>query len=192
MDEAQPAGTCGMAALVGISKDRATAIVEKHRGDDVLDAANFNSPDQVVISGHIQAVNRAMEAAKQEKRAKAVLLPVSSAFHTILMEPARLALRSKLAEVSLAPPKFPIVANVNARIYPASHEEIKQRLTDQVVRPVLWEDCVGLMKAKEAQTFIEIGPGKVLTGLLRRIDRNADAVNIADMEGIRSFVGASA
>lgn len=192
MDEAQPAGTCGMAALVGLSKDQATAIVDKHRGDDVLDAANFNSPDQVVISGHIQAVYRAMEAAKQQKRTKAVLLPVSSAFHTSLMEPARQALRSKLAEVSLAPPKFPVVANVNARIYPASHGEIKQCLTDQVVRPVLWEDCVSTMKARDVQTFVEIGPGKVLTGLLRRIDRNAEAVNISDMEGICSFVGASA
>jgi len=192
MDEAQPAGTCGMAALVGLSRDQATAVVEEHRGDDVLDAANFNSPDQVVISGHIQAVNRAMEAAKQEKRTRVLLLPVSSAFHTSLMEPARQALGSKLKDVSPRESGFPVVANVNAQIYPASHQEIKQLLMDQIVRPVLWEDCVGLMRAKGVQTFVEIGPGKVLTGLLKRIDRNVETVNISDMQSLRSFVGASA
>jgi [acyl-carrier-protein] S-malonyltransferase len=177
---------------VGLSRDRAAVIVETHRGDDVLAAANFNSPDQVVISGHIQAVNRAIEAAKQEKRTRAVLLPVSSAFHTSLMEPARQLLGSKLEEVSPGEARFPVVANVTAQIYPSSHAGIKQLLMDQVIRPVLWEDCVSLMMAKGVQTFIEVGPGKVLTGLLKRMDRNADAINIADMQSIRSFVEASA
>jgi [acyl-carrier-protein] S-malonyltransferase len=192
MDEAQPIGTCGMAALVGLNRDQAAVIVETHRGGDVLDAANFNSPDQVVISGHIQAVNRAIEAAKQEKRTRAVLLPVSSAFHTSLMEPARQLLGSKLEEVSPGEARFPVVANVTAQIYPSSHAGIKQLLMDQVIRPVLWEDCVSLMKAKGVQTFIEVGPGKVLAGLLKRMDRNADAINVADMQSIRSFVEASA
>lgn len=190
MDEAQASGICGMAALVGLTREQAVAIVEKHRGNDVLEAANFNSPDQVVISGHINAVNRAMEALKQEKRTRAVLLPVSSAFHTSLMEPARQALMSALEEISPAQPLFPVVANVNARTYPASGQTVKQLLTDQIVGPVLWEDCVSLMRGKGAETFIEIGPGKVLAGLLRRIDRNAQAINISDMQSIRSLVEA--
>ncbi|MBI4962582.1 MAG: ACP S-malonyltransferase [Desulfomonile tiedjei] len=192
MDEAQPPGMCGMAALVGLNREQATAIVEKCRGDDVLDAANFNSPDQVVISGHLQAVNRAVEAVKQEKRTRAVLLPVSSAFHTILMEPARQALRSKLEALVPREPMFPVVANVNAQTYPVSRGAVNQLLMDQIVRPVLWEDCVSLMRSKGAETFIEIGPGKVLTGLLKRIDKTAASVNISDMQSIRSFVGASA
>jgi len=192
MDDAQPAGTCGMAALVGLSRDQAAAIVERHRGDEVLAAANFNSSDQVVISGHIQAVNRAIEAAKQEKRTRAVLLPVSSAFHTSLMEPARQSLRAKLEQIYPRESRFPVVANVNAQVYPSSHGEIRQLLMDQVIRPVLWEDCISLMRAKGAETFIEIGPGKVLTGLLKRMDRNADAVNISDLQSIRTYIEASA
>lgn len=191
MDEAQPPGTCCMAALVGLPKEEVLQLVEIHRGEEVLEAANFNAPDQVVISGHVDAVTRAVEAAKKEKRTRAVILPVSSAFHTCLMQGAREALRARLDNVSAGSPGFPVIANVNAREYPASDHGLKQLLTEQVVRPVLWEECIRTMIENCADIFVEIGPGKVLAGLLRRIDRQAVAINVCDLAGVRSFQGAS-
>lgn len=187
MDESQPPGTCGMAALVGMQRDAVIATVDACRGSDVLEAANFNAPDQIVVSGHITALDRVIEAVKGQRRAKAVMLSVSSAFHTSLMEPAREALRHGLQSVHTEEGAFPVIANVNARPHPQGNDEIKALLTEQVVRPVLWEDSVRAMIAMGVQTFVEVGPGKVLTGLLRRIDRNARAINISDREGIRSL-----
>ena len=163
--------------------------MELHRGEEVLEAVNFNAPDQVVISGHVEAVNRAVEAAKKEKKTRAVMLPVSSAFHTSLMQPAKEALRARLDNVSAGAPSFPVIANVNAQEYPASDHGVKLLLTEQVVRPVLWEDCIRTMRENGAETFVEIGPGKVLAGLLRRIDREAVAINVSDLAGVRAFQG---
>lgn len=188
MDEAQPARTCCMAALIGVSRDQALDLVEKHRGDSVLEAANFNSPDQVVISGSMDSVTRVLHAFKGERRARAVMLPVSSAFHTSLMEPARRALRTRLEGVAPKPPRFPVLANVNAQPYPNEEQGIRQLLVDQVVSPVLWEDCVRNMIRAGAKSFLEVGPGRVLTGLLRRIDRNVEATSISDFQSIQSLV----
>jgi [acyl-carrier-protein] S-malonyltransferase len=191
MDQAQPPGTCCMAALVGIPKEEVLRLVELHRGEDVLEAVNFNAPDQVVISGHVEAVNRAVEAAKKEKKTRAVILPVSSAFHTSLMQPVKEALRARLDKVSAGSPNFPVIANVNAQQYPASDHGVKLLLTEQVVQPVLWEDSIRTMRENGAETFVEIGPGKVLAGLLRRIDREAVAINVSDLAGVRAFQGVS-
>jgi [acyl-carrier-protein] S-malonyltransferase len=188
MDRSQPAGTCGMAAIIGVSREQVTEIVDRFRGDLVLEAANFNAPDQVVISGHIENLNRVVEALKQEKRVRAVMLPVSSAFHTSLMQPAREALRMRLESVTMKQPAFDVISNKSAQPYPASDGAVKRLLMDQVVSPVQWEDSIRTMLNSGVDTFIEIGPGKVLTGLLRRIDRTAVAVNISGIEDIRSFV----
>ncbi|MBI5250209.1 MAG: ACP S-malonyltransferase [Desulfomonile tiedjei] len=187
MDNAQPPGTCAMAALLGPSREEALKIVETHRGDHVLEAANFNAPDQVVVSGHLEAVGRLVEAVKNEKRTRAVMLPVSSAFHTTLMEPAREALVARLERVVLGNASFPVIANVNAKPYPDSAHGVKQRLTAQLVSPVLWEDCVRTMRANGVELFLEVGPGKVLTGLMKRIERTVSAASIADLAGISSL-----
>ncbi len=187
MDESQPPGTCGMAALIGMSREEALKTVEACRGTDVLEAANFNAPDQVVVSGHMSALSRVVESVKGQRRTRAVMLPVSSAFHTSLMEPAREALRHRLEPVITSDTAFPVMANVSASPHPHASGELKTLLTDQVVRPVLWEESVRAMIRLGVETFIEVGPGKVLTGLLRRIDRNARAINISDPEGIRSL-----
>lgn len=192
MDEAQPAGASGMAAIVGLKKDRVLELVETHRGDDTLEAANFNAPDQVVVSGSMSAVTRIAEAAGAERRTKVVVLPVSAAFHTTLMEPARETVLSRLEQVRFKEARFPVVANLTARAYPSSPHEIRQHLADQVVRPVLWEECVQTMKQSAPEKFIEIGPGKVLSGLLRRIDRSQTGANVSTMDDIRSMVKASA
>ncbi|MFC1834890.1 ACP S-malonyltransferase, partial [Thermodesulfobacteriota bacterium] len=189
MEEAQPPGSCGMAALVGPPGDEAVAMVEADRGDDVLEAANFNSPEQVVVSGHLSAVGRLVTTAKGRKRTKAVMLPVSSAFHTSLMQSARDALAEKLSAVRLGEGKFQVLANVNGEPYD-SGETAKDLMIDQVVKPVQWVECVRTMKKLGASLFLEIGPGKVLSGLLRRIDRKARAVSISNLESIRAFQGA--
>ncbi len=191
MEESQPAGTCGMAALIGVSRDQAKELVQRFRGDLVLEAANFNAPDQVVISGHIENLNRVLEHLKNERRIRAVMLPVSSAFHTHLMQPARDALRVKLADVVMKPPVFSVISNASAQPYSTSDVDIKQLLVDQVVSPVLWEDSIRAMLSSGVGLFVEIGPGKVLTGLLRRIDRAARAINISGIEDLRSFVESS-
>lgn len=187
MDESQPAGTCGMAAVIGVGREDVEAAVETCREDNVLQPANFNAPDQVVVSGHVTALNRLIEAIKTHRRSRTVLLPVSSAFHTSLMEPARELLRQQLEKVATREAAFPVMSNVTAEVHPSSDREIKRLLTEQVVRPVRWEDCVRKMLTMGAETFVEIGPGKVLTGLLKRIDRNARAINVSDPESLRSF-----
>jgi [acyl-carrier-protein] S-malonyltransferase len=187
MDEAQPAGTCGMAAIIGLDRYRVLEFVSAHRGDGELAAANFNAPDQVVISGELEAVRRAIRAVGVERKARAVMLPVSSAFHTALMEPARVPLAHRLATVSLSPARFPVVANVNAQVYSDSHEEIRELLVNQVVSPVLWEDCVRTMTERGAACFLEVGPGKVLSGILRRIDRSLRCISVSDLDAIRSL-----
>jgi [acyl-carrier-protein] S-malonyltransferase len=187
MDESQSPGTCGMAALIGLTREEALETVEACRGSDVLEAANFNAPDQVVVSGHMSALGRVVESVKARPRKRAVMLPVSSAFHTSLMEPARETLRHFLEPVRTSHAAFPVMANVSASPHPQASREVKALLTDQVVRPVLWEESVRAMIRLRVETFIEVGPGKVLTGLLRRIDRNARAINISDSEAIRSL-----
>jgi [acyl-carrier-protein] S-malonyltransferase len=187
MDEAQPSGACAMAAIIGPSNKDVLRLVDECRADQVLEAVNFNAPDQVVISGHAEAIDRVLKAAQKVKRTRAVLLPVSSAFHTPLMGTAKEALSRRLDRVVTGQARFPVVANVTADTYPSSDQEIKQLLTEQVVRPVLWEECVRKMRNCGAEVFVEIGPGKVLTGLLRRIDREASGVNISDPSSISAY-----
>jgi [acyl-carrier-protein] S-malonyltransferase len=140
----------------------------------------------------VGAVARVVEAAGRLRRTKAVALPVSSAFHTNLMEPAKDALNRRLEGVSFGQARFPVIANLNARPYPSSPEEIRRNLVDQVVQPVLWEDCVATMKQSGPARFLEIGPGRVLSGLLRRIDKQLSSTNISDVQSLRSLEAESA
>jgi [acyl-carrier-protein] S-malonyltransferase len=188
MDDAQPPGTCGMSAILGLSWERVAELVEAHRADDVLEIANYNAPDQIVVSGRIEALKRLAEALKGEKRAKAVALPVSSAFHTALMASAKETLRNSMGNLVPNTPDFPVVSNVTGKVY-VFPDTFRDLLLEQVVRPVRWVDCIRTMKAAGAGVFVELGPGKVLTGLMRRIDRDLSAVSISDIEGIKSFDG---
>jgi [acyl-carrier-protein] S-malonyltransferase len=190
MDEAQPQGLCGMAALIGPGREDALKIVELHRGEDTLEAANFNAPDQTVISGHMAAIDRVLDAVSGERRTRAVKLTVSSAFHTSLMAPAKVALSERLADVVFGKMNFPVLSNVTGLPYPDS-EDAKQLLVEQVISPVLWIDCVKALRGAGDAVPLEVGPGKVLSGLLRRIERGAKAVNISDLDSILSLEEAS-
>jgi [acyl-carrier-protein] S-malonyltransferase len=190
MHGAQPLGSCGMAAVIGIPVERVREIVSSAREGSILDLANLNSPDQSVISGEIEPLERAVQAASREKRSRVVRLHVSSAFHTSLMESARDTLSECLKEIHFGETQFAVIANVNAEPYPGQDRDMKSLLLDQVVSPVLWESCARKMIGMGAQVFLEIGPGKVLSGLLKRIDRSVSAISVSDFQSIENLQGA--
>ncbi|MDA8407091.1 MAG: ACP S-malonyltransferase [Deltaproteobacteria bacterium] len=192
MDKAQPPGTCGMAAVIGVPVDRIYEIVESEKRGSVLEIANYNSPDQCVISGTCDALKRAADILSKERRSRVVILPVSSAFHTCLMDSARESLKSVIDETVLSPLRFRVIANVNAEPYPDTPMDMKALLLKQLVSPVLWESCVRKMISLKASQFLEIGPGKVLSGLMRRIDRTVSVTSLSDSQTINDIQGAFA
>ena len=172
MQEAVPVGEGAMAALLGLDLDAVRALVAEAAQGDVLAAANDNDPAQVVISGQKAAVERAVEAAKGAGAKRAVMLPVSAPFHCELMQPAAEAMRAALAEVEIAAPKVPLVANVVAEAVddPA---RIRELLVEQVCGAVRWRESVEWMVAQGVDEFWEVGAGKALSGMVRRIHRPA-------------------
>lgn len=191
MNNAQPAGACGMAAIIGVQRDRALEIIASVKGS-TLEIANYNSPEQYVISGDIDSVDQAVEIASREKRSRVVRLPVSSAFHTDLMSPAKESLSACLDGIRFSAPQFKVIANVNGKTYPDEPEEMKSLLLTQLISPVLWQSCVRKMIEMGARRFIEIGPGKVLSGLLKRIDRSVEVTSVSDLQGIEDLQGVPA
>jgi [acyl-carrier-protein] S-malonyltransferase len=171
MQEAVPVGVGAMAALLKLSPDRLREVISEAAQSEVLSAANLNSPDQVVIAGHTGAVERAIELAKAAGARKAVLLPVSAPFHCPLMLPAQQKLRPELEATEFRDLDIPLVNNWQARLV-REGAEARRSLYEQIPHPVLWEQSVRLLAAQGVTRFIEVGPGSVLTGLLRSIDAN--------------------
>jgi [acyl-carrier-protein] S-malonyltransferase len=166
------AGT--MAAIVGLDETRVEGLCEEARGQgEVLVAANYNSPGQIVISGSVDAVRRVVAGAKEHGARMAIELQVSGAFHSPLMAPAVEALREALDAVEVRPASIPVVANVNAR--PVSDAAaIRERLVEQVSGAVRWTECVLALRDMGVRKLVEPGPGHVLTGLVKRIDRSLE------------------
>ena len=179
-----------MAAVLGLEPDQARALCDAARAEgDVLQPANFNSPGQIVISGSVDAVRRAIDLAPAHGARRATLLNVSGAFHSPLMAPASESLAEALAVVAIRPARIPVVANVDGR--PVQEPEaIRRRLLDQLTAPVLWVDCVTALVKLGARTFFEPGPGGVLTGLLRRIDRSLEGRAVGELAEIEAMVAA--
>src|SRR6185369_3877185 len=172
MQEAVPVGTGTMAAMLSIEKDVLEDICREAAQGEVVSPANFNSPGQIVIAGHSAAVGRAIEIAKARGFRKAMLLPVSAPFHCALMKPAADRLAGVLDSVDVADMRLPVVANADAA--PNSDKgRVRPLLVTQVCAPVLWEQSVTTMAALGVTEFIEIGPGKVLSGLVKRITKEA-------------------
>ncbi|GAB4267076.1 MAG: ACP S-malonyltransferase [Deferrisomatales bacterium] len=189
MQEAVPLGTGTMAAVLGLDADRVHRLCEEiSREGHVVEVANDNCPGQLVISGHAAAVDEAVAAAKEAGAKRAVLLPVSAPFHCSLMRPAGERLAEVLAALPFRAPRFPVVANVDARPY-GDPGGIAERLVRQVSRPVRWQDGVRALRGLGVERFVEVGPGKVLTGLIRRIDRSAAAANVEDPAGVEALAG---
>ncbi len=181
--EIQP-GT--MAAIIGLDKSKITEICNVASSVGIVTPANFNSPGQIVISGSVAGVNKAVELSKEAGAKLARLLPVSGAFHSPLMESAQKKLTEALDSVNMKDTATPVYANVTARpVY--SGIEIKELLKKQLFSPVLWESTIRNMIADGFTEFIEIGPGKVLQGLVKRIDKSVSIYGIDKFEDIESF-----
>lgn len=185
MQEAVPVGVGAMAAMLSIEVDELAAICAEAAQGEVVAPANFNSPGQIVIAGHATAVNRAIEIAKAKGYRKAMLLPVSAPFHCALMQPAADRLKEVLECVAIHPLTQPVITNVEATPNQDAGR-VRELLVTQVCAPVRWEQSVQTMIGLGVNRFIEIGPGKVLTGLVKRINKEMALVNIEDTAGVRA------
>jgi len=185
MQEAVPVGEGAMAAVLGMEREQVEKLCEEISSGEILTPANFNSPGQIVIAGHSKAVERAIERVKQEGK-KAVLLPVSAPFHSPLMKPAGERLGKALEEISVADLKIPVVTNVEAEINTAK-DRVKGLLVAQVSNPVRWEESMRKMIEKGIEQVMEIGPGKVLSGLMKRIDGRVESKNVEDLQTLKKI-----
>jgi [acyl-carrier-protein] S-malonyltransferase len=183
MQEAVPVGEGAMAAVLGMEREEIEKLCEDASGGDVLSPANFNCPGQIVIAGHAKAVQRAIDRV-EAKGKRAVLLPVSAPFHSPLMKPAGVRLEKELDQIPVDELKIPVVTNVEAEPN-ASKDRVKGLLVTQVSHPVRWEDSIRRMIREGIERVIEIGPGKVLTGLMKRIDSNVETKNLEDIQGLK-------
>ena len=185
MQEAVPVGEGAMAAVMGLTPDAIVAVcqnVETECGEAVQ-AVNFNCPGQVVIAGATKAVDKASEALKAAGAKRAIPLPVSAPFHSTLMKPAAERLKEVLDKIEFRDAKFPVFANVTAEPV-VKAEEIRALLVKQAASPVKWEMSMHRMIKDGFDTFVEVGPGKVLTGFTRKIDRTMNALNVEDMASL--------
>ncbi len=189
MQEAVPVGTGAMAAILGVELPVVEEICRDAAEGDVLDVANINSPGQIVVAGHRTAVERAVALAPARGGKRSVLLPVSAPFHCRLMAPAAERLDAVLGGVRMADPGHPVVRNVDAELTTRAGD-VRPFLIRQVTAPVRWTDCVARMAREGCRTFVEVGPGKVLTGLLRRIDGALTGVPVEDLAGLDKAVAA--
>jgi [acyl-carrier-protein] S-malonyltransferase len=181
MQEAVPAGQGAMAAILGLSPATVEQICRQAANAEVLSPANLNSPEQMVISGHAGAVKRAVELASQAGAKRAVVLPVSAPFHSELMLPAQQRLAVDLRNTTFHALRCPLVTNVDADAI-ESGEEAREALIRQVCLPVRWEQSVRELIDRGVTTFVEVGPGRVLSGLLRQIDRSVHCFNVEDQQ----------
>lgn len=186
MQEAVPVGVGAMAAMLSIDKEILEEICLEASQGEVVSPANFNSPGQIVIAGHAGAVNRAIEIAKAKGFRKSMLLPVSAPFHCALMKPAADKLEEVVALLVYGDMKSPVVSNVEAKPN-QDCARVQQLLVAQVCSPVLWEQSVQEMTALGVTSYMEIGPGKVLSGLVKRITKEVSVTNVEDLNGIKSL-----
>lgn len=185
MQEAVPVGEGAMAAVLGMEREQIEELCEACSSGEVLTPANFNCPGQIVIAGHSKAVERVIERVKQEGK-KAVLLPVSAPFHSPLMKPAGERLEKALEEISVSDLKIPVVTNVEAEVN-TSKDRVKGLLVAQVSSPVRWEESMRKMVEKGVEQVLEIGPGKVLSGLMKRIDNRIETKNLEDLQTLKKI-----
>jgi len=181
------AGEGAMAAILGLAPAEVAEICKKAADHEIVSPANMNSPEQTVISGSATAVKRAVEIASQSGAKRAVILPVSAPFHCELMAPSQKRLEPDLRAATFAALRFPVVTNVDAETI-ASGEEARDALIRQVTQPVRWLDSVHEMIELGVMIFVEVGPGKVLSGLMRQIDRSVRCFNVEDAASLQAML----
>jgi len=190
MQEAVPAGEGAMAAVLGLDTAAVKIVCEESAQGQVVEAVNFNTPEQTVIAGHVAAVQRAAEAAKARGAKRAVMLPVSAPFHCSLMTPAAERLRQRLADLVLSVPRFPVVNNADVACLD-DPERIKDALVKQAASPVRWVETMQAMAAQGVTHVYECGPGKVLAGLVKRCADGLAGGAMADLAGLEAALAAT-
>lgn len=186
MQEAVPPGTGAMAAILGLEDEAVIGVCDKAAQGQVVSAVNFNSPGQVVVAGNAEAVQRAVELAKEAGAKRAVVLPVSVPSHCSLMEPAAKRMQARLAEVSLQAPAIPVINNADVAT-PTDPDAIRDALVRQLHSPVRWVETIRRMSADGVATLVECGPGKVLVGLNKRIERDMNALPLYDADTLEKL-----
>jgi [acyl-carrier-protein] S-malonyltransferase len=185
MQESVPVGIGAMAAILGLDLQTVEKACEEAAQDEICSPANINSPTQIVIAGNTPAVDRAIEILKRRGAKRAIKLNVSAPFHCDLMLPARERLARDLAEIQYRDLRFPIIENVSAEENTRG-ERVKTALTEQVSKPVRWAQTIENLISKGVETFIEVGAGKVLSGLVRQINRDVRCLNVENTESLRN------
>lgn len=185
MQEAVPVGMGTMAAIVGLSNDKVIEVCKIASEEGIVEPANFNCPGQIVIAGEVKAVEKAVEIAKEYKARMAIMLSTSAPFHTSMLKPAEEKLQKELENVKINDMCIPVISNVKAE-YIEDKSLVKDLLIRQVSSPVLWEDSMNKMIDSGVDTFIEIGPGKVLSGFVRKINNKMTILNVQDIESLHN------
>jgi [acyl-carrier-protein] S-malonyltransferase len=185
MQTAVPNGEGGMAAVIGLDEDVVSEVCERLSARGVVEAANFNSPGQVVIAGQNEALEAATSACKEAGAKRVIRLDVSAPFHCSLMQPAAEKMRLALADVTFNTPKLKLIQNVDA-LYCDDTDLIQDNLVKQMYNAVRWTDTIGKMNADGVETVVECGPGKVLSGLTRRINKLLASINISSLKSFQS------
>ncbi|MHC8946778.1 [acyl-carrier-protein] S-malonyltransferase [Advenella incenata] len=183
MQDAVPVGTGGMAAILGLDDETVLAVCSEASTDTIVEAVNFNAPAQVVIAGHKDAVQRACDLAKAKGAKRALLLPVSAPFHSRLLEPAAVVLQQALGQLTLNMPTAEIINNVDVAVATSTHA-IADALVRQAWHPVRWVETIRAMKARGVTHVVECGPGKVLAGLIKRIEPELVTVSVNDQASL--------
>ena len=188
MQQAVPVGTGAMAAVIGSELSAIESACREASGGQVCSVANSNSPSQVVIAGNTEAVERAIELLKGVAK-RVIKLNVSAPFHCALMRPAQEKLGSHLERLTFNEPRIPVVTNVDARVTTAP-DELRDALLRQVSAPVRWLESMQLLISHDVETFVEIGPGKVLSGLMRQTNRDIKCLNVEDAASLEATLAA--
>lgn len=187
MQEAVPVGEGAMAAVLGLDAADVKAVCEETAEQDVVEAANLNAPGQIVIAGHAAAVARASAKAKERGAKRVIPLPVSAPFHCRLMNPARERLQRDMSEVTFSDLRMPLISNVDAAPVETGRQAM-DALVRQVSSPVRWEESVRHLVEQGVDQFVEVGPGKVLSGLVRKVADGARVVSVEDPEGVQKLL----
>ncbi len=183
MQQAVPEGEGAMAAVLGLENEKLAEVCAEVSQGQVVEAVNFNAPGQVVIAGNVDAVTRAIDAAKEAGAKRAVMLPLSVPSHSCLMQPAAEKLREYLNDISLQSSEVQVLHNADVKTY-TSDQDIKDALYRQLFNPVRWVESIHYMISEGIQTFVELGPGKVLTGLSKRIDKKVSCYCVQDAKSL--------
>lgn len=187
MQEAVPVGVGTMAAILGLDNDIVIQCCKAASSEGIVEPANFNCPGQIVVAGEIKAVEKVVELAKEKGAKRSMILPVSAPFHCSLLKPAGERLAGELDKITLHDMKLPVVTNVTAE-YIIDKSLVKDLFIRQVSSSVRWEDCVKAMLDNGVDTFVEIGPGKVLSGFVKKVSKDARTFNVEDIESLNKTV----